>query len=438
MKSNSGLKRKITIIISVLLLVAILITSSVLFVMSLTTMNDLADQMAMQSVSGLQASVETMMDIINTSLLQVALDSDVRNFSDRSDLIDIFDRQEIFKRIYKIRSTSNYFEEMYLYYFESGEVLDFNKKTVLQQNIEDSKAKQFILESVDFYYGHKALKPLVYNGEKFTILLPASPIEQNPRALIILTINQEYFSTLMNTLNFDSQVNVYVLDANGSYIFGKNREINWNDFSDEPQGTLAEGEHYFAFKVSDKNHWRYIYEVPIDYFQKEINAAVLIFIALMIVITVFCAIAIKLTASKLFKPVGELIEENNKLSKMIDQLKKSNLRISDMHSDKVGISKKIAEYIDAHYADQQLSIEMIAKALHFSESHISKSFKSETKQSIKQYITLVRVEKAKNLLIQNNMKVNEVGRAVGYTNPQSFILSFKKHVGITPGEFRQR
>jgi len=52
------------------------------------------------------------------------------------------------------------------------------------------------------------------------------------------------------------------------------------------------------------------------------------------------------------------------------------------------------------------------------------------------YLIQIRVEKSIELLRENNKKINEIAREVGYMNAHSFIRIFKKYVGKTPGEFR--
>jgi two-component system response regulator YesN len=65
-------------------------------------------------------------------------------------------------------------------------------------------------------------------------------------------------------------------------------------------------------------------------------------------------------------------------------------------------------------------------------------FKKETDQTLNQYITEYRIEKAKRLLENQGTKISEISSDVGYTDGNYFGKSFKKYVGLTPSEYREK
>ncbi|EXX86453.1 hypothetical protein BG53_06185 [Paenibacillus darwinianus] len=72
-------------------------------------------------------------------------------------------------------------------------------------------------------------------------------------------------------------------------------------------------------------------------------------------------------------------------------------------------------------------------------SYLSKLFKTETGKTITDYMIAVRMERAKALLReQQGWKTYEVGEKVGYSDPAYFNKVFKRVVGCTPKEFRER
>ena len=95
-------------------------------------------------------------------------------------------------------------------------------------------------------------------------------------------------------------------------------------------------------------------------------------------------------------------------------------------------------YIQEHYSDANLSLSYIGDALGFSPSYLSKLFKQESGRSILDYLNMVRIEKAKELLRgDNSLNLDEIAMTVGYSGRITFTRIFKKYEGITPGVYRE-
>ncbi len=84
-----------------------------------------------------------------------------------------------------------------------------------------------------------------------------------------------------------------------------------------------------------------------------------------------------------------------------------------------------------------LSVQDVAQAVHLSPSHFSRQFKAQTGYSPYEYIVLRRIDAAKHLLTSTRLTVGEIAYQTGYNSEENFIHSFQKHVGISPGLFRQ-
>ena len=80
----------------------------------------------------------------------------------------------------------------------------------------------------------------------------------------------------------------------------------------------------------------------------------------------------------------------------------------------------------------------MAGAVYLNPSYLSTVFKMETGSSINKYIKAVRMEKAKQILTQTNIRVSDAGAAVGYSNTSYFIRSFHEYFGETPDKMRQK
>ncbi|KMT66740.1 helix-turn-helix transcriptional regulator [Catenovulum maritimum] len=93
------------------------------------------------------------------------------------------------------------------------------------------------------------------------------------------------------------------------------------------------------------------------------------------------------------------------------------------------------KYILAHY-HQALSISSIAESLNVSHSYLMATFKKETQQTINQYLIDVRINKAKQLLL--NSSITQTAYDVGFNNSNYFSTVFKKQTGLTPKSYQQK
>ena len=98
----------------------------------------------------------------------------------------------------------------------------------------------------------------------------------------------------------------------------------------------------------------------------------------------------------------------------------------------------IKDYISNNYSDDNLSIKDISEHVHLSSSYLCTVFKTETGQTLNQYLTNFRIEKAKQLLSDPRNKVNEIAAQVGYSDCNYFGKTFKKVVGLSPSEYREK
>ncbi len=92
-------------------------------------------------------------------------------------------------------------------------------------------------------------------------------------------------------------------------------------------------------------------------------------------------------------------------------------------------------YIDAHY-DQPITLAEIARASHLSVSRLAHLFKEQMGVTPIDYVTGVRIERAKELLLGTDQSCTEIGFQAGYGNPSYFTRTFKLFVGMTPRQFR--
>jgi AraC-like DNA-binding protein len=96
---------------------------------------------------------------------------------------------------------------------------------------------------------------------------------------------------------------------------------------------------------------------------------------------------------------------------------------------------KARKFIEQHSADE-LSLTKVAKAVHISPNYLSEKFKKITGVNFVDYVARARIEKARALLEDVDLRVSEIGFAVGFQSLSQFNRVFKKLLRKSPTEFR--
>lgn len=95
----------------------------------------------------------------------------------------------------------------------------------------------------------------------------------------------------------------------------------------------------------------------------------------------------------------------------------------------------IQNFIVTHISED-LSLVRLSEQVYLNPSYLSRIFKQETKKNLTEFIDSVRIQRAKELLVNENIKINEIARQVGYETATSFTRFFKSLTGCSPQEFR--
>lgn len=105
------------------------------------------------------------------------------------------------------------------------------------------------------------------------------------------------------------------------------------------------------------------------------------------------------------------------------------------------VSRKVRqalEQMERHYGDPELDADTLARQLGISRDHFRHLFKLETGKTALDRLTEIRMEKAKQLLDEGNLKVYEIADRVGFRNGQYFSQVFRKLTGMTPLEYMEK
>lgn len=119
---------------------------------------------------------------------------------------------------------------------------------------------------------------------------------------------------------------------------------------------------------------------------------------------------------------------------VINHLQEESAKLSRENS----LYKMVTDYVNANYQDVNLNVSMIAENHKINISVLSSQFKKSAGISPLEYLQMIRIEKAKELLAKTGMTNKKILEMVGFTNEVSFIRVFKKHVGVTPGQFKSQ
>jgi YesN/AraC family two-component response regulator len=88
--------------------------------------------------------------------------------------------------------------------------------------------------------------------------------------------------------------------------------------------------------------------------------------------------------------------------------------------------------------DTELTLESCAARLNYHPSYIRRVLKNEAGIAFRDYLALYRMDMAKKLLMETDLKISDISEKLKYRNPENFIRSFKKVEGITPGQYRDK
>ena len=140
------------------------------------------------------------------------------------------------------------------------------------------------------------------------------------------------------------------------------------------------------------------------------------------------------------------LEELGQISQLVqfeNQLKDLTVKLCSLIGDnkKLGslrLKNNILLYIKNNYHDPDMGLDSIGENFGFSPSYLSRFIREQTGHNIKDYISRIRIDEAKRLILETDLSINDIVERVGYYNSSSFIRKFRKIEGMTPGAFRDK
>jgi len=103
---------------------------------------------------------------------------------------------------------------------------------------------------------------------------------------------------------------------------------------------------------------------------------------------------------------------------------------------KAAIVREVKDYIQRNYQDR-ITLDQVAQIVYINASYLSKIFSEVEDCGFSDYIARIRIERAKELLLERKYKIYEIAELVGYHNVKHFMRVFKKLEGMTPSEYKE-
>jgi len=151
--------------------------------------------------------------------------------------------------------------------------------------------------------------------------------------------------------------------------------------------------------------------------------------------------AIRLQAVDYIEKPVNLDEVQKAVSKAVSLYKQNEIKPGDNEEPQTFKTENknvtdIIRFIHQNLSDSNLSLQFISDFSLLAPTYICSIFKCETNKTINQYITEVRIERAKQLLFDKKLNIKMIANMTGYNDPKYFAKLFKKYVGVTPSKFR--
>jgi two-component system response regulator YesN len=158
-------------------------------------------------------------------------------------------------------------------------------------------------------------------------------------------------------------------------------------------------------------------------------------------------VRLKIELDGLYRPGGqmsgpfqsrfELVARASELEELLTVVKETAvLTIEELvREDKSPVVRQVLLHIERHYTED-MTLKLLGQQYNIHPVYLGKLFHQETGDTFTEYVNRFRIAKAKSLLKDTSLKVQEISRQVGYWETGYFYKQFRKHVGISPTEFK--
>jgi two-component system response regulator YesN len=144
-----------------------------------------------------------------------------------------------------------------------------------------------------------------------------------------------------------------------------------------------------------------------------------------------------------FNSIETILMSIHNIEQLKEQVRKIMISALDFRSSLTAshhrdMIRQVKEYIHTKFPDPDLSLQEVAAKANLSPSHFCVIFNQEVGQTFKEYLTEIRIKKAKELLRSTALGATEISCRIGYSDPHYFSYVFKKNTNMSPTEYRAK
>ena len=120
----------------------------------------------------------------------------------------------------------------------------------------------------------------------------------------------------------------------------------------------------------------------------------------------------------------------------VSYLQDKNSSAKDGREGKYAIVYAVSDYVSTHFCED-ISLDQLANRFFISKYYLSRSFREVTGFGIREYVNILRVQKAQSMLQETNLSVSEIAETLGFDSITYFERIFKRHLAVSPVQFRR-
>jgi len=340
------------------------------------------------------------------------------------DMVDISFMDEYIK-MFLIEFNKDFFNRNYNEFNESiSKICDID---VVHLNLNSSQSLLFFKKKSRYSWIDLA-KNIQKNIELIYNLKAYVAVSKDIKSAEEIPERMEELEVLMEDKFYKTEKHVFYQDESQSIIKGehiqddilikkivqdakaKNIESlrkNFDEFMIKYKNKSDYSHVYIKFIFS--NILKNIYDMSVDLTENELNNEINL-----------------LYKTKNYQELVDIIYKNiEKVERLLQDEKKSNRREVET----------VKQYIYEHCSDE-ISVEHLASLVYMAPSYLSYVFKKETGQNLCKFIKACRMEKAKKMLTDSNIKIVNIATMTGYANTSYFCQSFREYYGVSPQKYR--
>ena len=237
-----------------------------------------------------------------------------------------------------------------------------------------------------------------------------------------------------------------VIALERKFLFGKSSIISIEDVSFPVDADVSEIIKRIDLLKSVKVEQldKIVCDIFDDIFRKNIDYEAFRMLAIQIISAIFdnknvSDYKLDIMAGDIYSHINQfdvLQDAKDYILKIIEDIKNSIDIASKKDPSGERIIGEVLAYIHEHYANPELSLNMVSMKMGYNASHLSREFKKIKGTNFIDYLIEFRITKAKELLSNSKEKINDISKMVGYANANSFMRIFKRYTGITPSAYR--